>query len=275
MSVQKKRSSTSANNSPWFKFWGSDFKSATVGWTLAEKGGYMELLIASWEADGLPADTERVFLIHGGIDKVWKCLESKFPIASDGRRRNPRQERIRIEMIETAERKSGQAKRAADRRWDADSNADSNAGAYASASPNDMREQCGTHAMLDARCQMLDAEIPNPEKHTLNGVAVEPDCEKKKTAKSIPASEIERVWECFPRKVGKLKSLALIRKACDLVAIEHDLIDAGDAVEYMIEKVNLFADECRKKATEPQFIAHPQTWLNGGRYLDPVVTESH
>ena len=275
MSVQKKRGSTSANNSPWFKFWGSDFKSATVGWTLAEKGGYMELLIASWEADGLPADTERVFLIHGGIDKVWKCLESKFPIAADGRRRNPRQERIRIEMIETAERKSGQAKRAADRRWDVDSNADSNAGAYASASPNDMREQCGTHAMLDARCQMLDAEIPNPEKHTLNGVAVEPDCEKKKTAKSIPASEIERVWECFPRKVGKLKSLALIRKACDLVAIEHDLIDAGDAVEYMIEKVNLFADECRKKATEPQFIPHPQTWLNGGRYLDPVVTESH
>ena len=275
MSVQKKRGSTSANNSPWFKFWGSDFKSATVGWTLAEKGGYMELLIASWEADGLPADTERVFLIHGGIDKVWKCLESKFPIAADGRRRNPRQERIRIEMIETAERKSGQAKRAADRRWDVDSNADSNAGAYASASPNDMREQCGTHAMLDARCQMLDAEIPNPEKHTLNGVAVEPDCEKKKTAKSIPASEIERVWECFPRKVGKLKSLALIRKACDLVAVEHDLLDAGDAIEYMIEKVNLFAEECRKKATEPQFIAHPQTWLNGGRYLDPVVTESH
>ena len=276
MSVQKKRGSTSANNSPWFKFWGSDFKSATVGWTLAEKGGYMELLIASWEADGLPADTERVFLIHGGIDKVWKCLESKFPIAADGRRRNPRQERIRIEMIETAERKSGQAKRAADRRWDADSNADSNAGAYASASPNDMREQCGTHAMLDARCQMLDAETLNTElKHTLNGVAVEPDCEKKKLAKSIPASEIERVWECFPRKVGKLKSLALIRKACDLVAIEHDLLDAGDAVEYMIEKVNLFADECRKKATEPQYIAHPQTWLNGGRYLDPVVTESN
>jgi len=112
-------------------------------------------------------------------------------------------------------------------------------------------------------------------KHTLNGVAVEPEFEKKKLAKSIPASEIERVWECFPRKVGKLKSLALIRKACDLVAIEHDLLDAGDAVEYMIEKVNLFADECRKKATEPQFIAHPQTWLNGGRYLDPVVTESH
>ena len=272
MSVQKKRGSTSANNSPWFKFWGSDFKSATVGWTLAEKGGYMELLIASWEADGLPADTERVFLIHGGIDKVWKCLESKFPIAADGRRRNPRQERIRIEMIETAERKSGQAKRAADRRWDADSNA----GAYASASPNDMREQCGTHAMLDARCQMLDAETLNTElKHTLNGVAVEPEFENKKLAKSIPASEIERVWECFPRKVGKLKSLALIRKACDLVAIEHDLLDAGDAIEYMIEKVNLFADECRKKATEPQFIAHPQPWLNGGRYLDPVVTESH
>jgi hypothetical protein len=121
----------------------------------------------------------------------------------------------------------------------------------------------------------LSSSIPSAIKHTLNGVAVEPDCEKKKLAKSIPASEIERVWECFPRKVGKLKSLALIRKACDLVAIEHDLLDAGDAVEYMIEKVNLFADECRKKATEPQYIAHPQTWLNGGRYLDPVVTETH
>ena len=278
MSVQKKRGSTSANNSPWFKFWGSDFKSATVGWTLAEKGGYMELLIASWEADGLPADTERVFLIHGGIDKVWKCLESKFPIAADGRRRNPRQERIRIEMIETAERKSGQAKRAADRRWDADSNADSNAGAYASASPNDMREQCGTHAMLDARCQMLDAETLNTElKHTLNGVAVEPECDRKrKPASSISDQDCERVWELFPRKVGKKKAFALIRKVATEIAYseEYDQDEPSAGIEVLCERVRLFAKECQLK--DPQYIAHPCTWLNGGRYLDPIqVTESH
>jgi uncharacterized protein YdaU (DUF1376 family) len=271
-----------SNTSPWMAFWGEDFNRSTIGWSLEERGAYHFLLWHSWSCDGLPPELDRIFRLDSDLKRLWPCLESKFPIAKDGRRRNPRQERGRLEMINISSGKSKAGKLGATKRWQQD-----NGICHASAIPSaislpmaePMRSQWQTDGYSPSPSPLpslsLSSPIPSAKKHTLNGVAVEPEFEKKKLAKSIPASEIERVWECFPRKVGKLKSLALIRKACDLVAIEHDLLDAGDAVEYMIEKVNLFADECRKKATEPQFIAHPQTWLNGGRYLDPVVTESN
>ena len=85
--------------SPWYKRWTADFAASTVGWTLAEIGGYDKLLDASWQSDGLPADPKRIFLIHGEIESVWKLLADKFPIAADGKRRNPRQERERAEML--------------------------------------------------------------------------------------------------------------------------------------------------------------------------------
>ena len=255
MSVQNKPIRTSAEQAPYFKFYVSDFREIVDDWTAEEIGCYIMLLISAWKNDGLSTDLSRVYRIHSDVERNWPVLKSKFPQVGD-RLRNPRQEREREAMI------SGSRHAAK--------------GGYAKAAAQSLPKVCSSPAISDIRYQIADSTEQITElKHTLNGVAVEPDCEKKKLAKSIPASEIERVWECFPRKVGKLKSLALIRKACDLVAIEHDLLDAGDAVEYMIEKVNLFADECRKKATEPQYIAHPQTWLNGGRYLDPVVTESN
>lgn len=267
-----------SNTSPWMAFWGEDFNRSTIGWSLEERGAYHFLLWHSWSCDGLPPELDRIFRLDPDLKRLWPCLESKFPIAEDGRRRNPRQERGRMEMINISSGKSKAGKLGASKRWQQD-NGICHASAINLPMAEPMRSQWQTDGYSPSLSPSPSLSLPsaNPSaiKHMLTRAADEPECEIKKTAKSIPSSEIERVWECFPRKVGKLKSLALIRKACDLVAIEHDLLDAADAVEYMIEKVNLFADECRKKATEPQFIPHPQTWLNGGRYLDPVVTESH
>ena len=270
MSVQNKPIRTSAEQAPYFKFYVSDFREIVDDWTAEEIGCYIMLLISAWKNDGLSTDLSRVYRIHSDVERNWPVLKSKFPQVGD-RLRNPRQEREREAMISGSKHaaKGGYGKAAAQSLPKPCSNP-------AQLPAQSLLKVCSSPAISDIRYQIADSTEQITElKHTLNGSAVEPEFEKKKLAKSIPASEIERVWECFPRKVGKLKSLALIRKACDLVAIEHDLLDAGDAIEYMIEKVNLFADECRKKATEPQFIAHPQTWLNGGRYLDPVVTESH
>ena len=262
----------------FLKFFGSDFLNSTAHWKMEERGIYITLLWYAWVNDGLPVEVDQLDRMAYGTKSCWPTIASKFPVAADGKRRNPRMERDRITLLAQLEIWKARGAKGATKRWSKD--APSNASSIIQASSKQCLEDAQPIVcqISDVRCQISDtiSQISNSDiKHTLNGSAVEPEFEKKKLAKSIPASEIERVWECFPRKVGKLKSLALIRKACDLVAIEHDLLDAGDAVEYMIEKVNLFADDCRKKATEPQFIAHPQTWLNGGRYLDPVVTESH
>ena len=258
----------------YMPFFFQRFAWSTRGWPAEAALAYLYLLCEQYTGGGLNANQDVLNSIAPGTSKHWDLIKPKFKMCEDGLIRNIRCEEIRINAICRDDKKSELARLAAMARWHPEQcgrNADAmpmQCGRIADALQNDAIDS-DSDSQSDSKSEFTEL------KHTLNGVAVEPDCEIKKLAKSIPASEIERVWECFPRKVGKLKSLALIRKACDLVAIEHDLLDAGDAVEYMIEKVNLFADECRKKATEPQYIAHPQTWLNGGRYLDPVVTESH
>lgn len=64
-----------------------------------EKGVYLECLNHAWLNDGLPADPEDVFLLTTctpeEFTRAWKRVEPCFPIAEDGRRRNPRQEKER------------------------------------------------------------------------------------------------------------------------------------------------------------------------------------
>jgi uncharacterized protein YdaU (DUF1376 family) len=98
---------------PWMPFWGTDFMASTVGWSVSERGAYMLLLWAAWEGNGLPAEAERVFRLDPDIRAAWHVIEDKFPVAGDGRRRNPRQERERADMIQLVERRAQRAKKAA------------------------------------------------------------------------------------------------------------------------------------------------------------------
>ena len=94
------------NSAPWVAFYCTDFLDGTAGWTATERGAYIILLCQSWKSDGLPADPKRIFLIDPDIKDVWGTLESKFPLASDGKRRNPRQEDGRSEMIDISTKNS-------------------------------------------------------------------------------------------------------------------------------------------------------------------------
>lgn len=107
----------------------------------------------------------------------------------------------------------------------------------------------------------------NREKHSVNGQAIDPVPVRVKTIQSIPASEIERVWSCFPRKVGKSAGFKAIRKACGEVAKQEELDDPALAIPFLIEQVTKHAKAV--KSTEMRFIPHPSTWLNEGRYFDP------
>ncbi len=85
----------------------------------------------------------------------------------------------------------------------------------------------------------------------------QPNCETLLlTASGEPTSTtpFDRFWEWYPRKVGK----AAARKAYDRAArtAGHDAILAG---------VIRYADDWTR---DPTFTAHPQTWLNQGRWED-------
>lgn len=84
---------------PWFT---RDFMSATRGWSVTARGVYRELLDASWDMGGLPADPAQLRQLIGATPtewRAWKQVEAKFPIGDDGLRRNPRLEQHREKAL--------------------------------------------------------------------------------------------------------------------------------------------------------------------------------
>jgi uncharacterized protein YdaU (DUF1376 family) len=264
VSVTNDTNATAKGRAPWMPFWGTDFMASTLGWSASERGAYMILLWAAWEGDGLPSEPERLFRIDPDIRAAWHLLEDKFPLHTDGKRRNQRQERERAEMREQGKRNADKAKRAAAARWDATSNAPSNAQA--------MLGSCQTQTHTHTQ-SLSETE---PIRDTLNGSAVEPVSVQAETdqirtkRKPMPPGALERLWSLFPRKVGKKRALVLLEKSIREYADEWELDALDDAVEVMRERIHAFAQASR--TTEPKFIPHPATWLAQGRYLDPMET---
>lgn len=98
---------------PWFPLFGRDFLAATTGWTAEERGHYITLLIVQWEQGALPDDVKRLELISPGIRSCWKAISDKFPVCSDGRRRNNRLEHERSKASDRTEK----ARQSASKLW--------------------------------------------------------------------------------------------------------------------------------------------------------------
>lgn len=83
------------------------------------------------------------------------------------------------------------------------------------------------------------------------------DATKSKRVKATtPPSEIESIYQAYPRKVGKPSALRAIRKA----------IERGCAAPILLEKTQAWAKACAGK--ESQYIPHPATWFNDDRFND-------
>lgn len=84
---------------------------------------------------------------------------------------------------------------------------------------------------------------------------------KKPTAKLPPGFEF--FWAAYPRKEGKLAAVKAFERAVKLV--EHPY-----PANFLMEAATAFAKACTGK--DPQYIAHPTTWLNQGRWADVPTT---
>jgi len=87
-----------------------DFLMSTIGWTAAQRGHYLTLLMVQWDAGFLPPDLDALERISDGISDAWNLLEDKFPTGKDGLRRNQRLEEHREAAVEIRKkrRQSGQ-----------------------------------------------------------------------------------------------------------------------------------------------------------------------
>lgn len=82
----------------------------------------------------------------------------------------------------------------------------------------------------------------------------------------IKQKDIDEIYDHYPRKVGKARALASIKKSIIEVSKREDV---HDAAAWMLRVVDQFAHAVSKwSADDRQYIPHPSTWFNGGRYDD-------
>jgi uncharacterized protein YdaU (DUF1376 family) len=127
-------------NLPYYPMFAKDFDASEkvrfMNW--AERGLYITLLNHSWLNDGLPIDPEHIRRICGAdrdeFAQMWTQVERCFPVANDGRRRNPRQEEERVKASAQHAKRSENGRKGNAKRWGERSLGDSSAIARASGS---------------------------------------------------------------------------------------------------------------------------------------------
>ncbi len=70
-------------------------------------------------------------------------------------------------------------------------------------------------------------------------------------------SDFAAFWQAYPRRVAKLAAWRAYQRARRTVDAETILAGVRRYVEYV-----------EQRGTEPEYIAHPATWLNAGRWDD-------
>lgn len=89
--------------------------------------------------------------------------------------------------------------------------------------------------------------------------------EEKSKDRSTYLSLAQKIYEAYPRHIGKAKALPAIEKAIEVITDRGDLMKK-EAAAWLLARVQKFADSpAGKRGT---FTPHPATWMNGGRYDD-------
>jgi len=106
---------------PWYP---RDFRSATLGWPLAARAVYRELLDAQWDLGSLPADERDLRGIVNCAPAEWKTawryVAPKFQPDHNGRLKNRRLEEHRQEALRIHKNRKKSAQKAARSRWGGD-----------------------------------------------------------------------------------------------------------------------------------------------------------
>jgi uncharacterized protein YdaU (DUF1376 family) len=108
---------------PAFQFYANDFLGATITWDAIACGMYIRLLCTQWVNGSIPDDQRRIAKAAGvdlaELQREWHLLEPRFPLDTDGTRKNLRLEEVRQRQSDV----SNARKEAANSRWNSNANA--------------------------------------------------------------------------------------------------------------------------------------------------------
>ena len=111
----------------------------------------------------------------------------------------------------------------------------------------------GNHVRWHVERQLPDPDCP------LCVPKAAPAAKKKPPSKQQQAADetFEQFWATYPRRIGKGRARTAWRGAC-----------RKEKPDVLIAAAEAFAEQCRTKGTEAQYIPHPTTWLNAERWAD-------
>lgn len=80
---------------------------------------------------------------------------------------------------------------------------------------------------------------------------------EKNDKNTIASDDADRVYQAYPRKVGKQDGLKAISKALKTTPVDQ-----------LLEHLKLYSESVKDK--DKQFLPHPATYFNKGRHLEPI-----
>jgi uncharacterized protein YdaU (DUF1376 family) len=233
----------SKNLGPFMPLYVDDFIGGTMSFANDELGAYLMLLIYQWNNEAIENDNEAIERISKTKIERLKRVLNKFELTEKGLV-NKKCAEIRLERERYINGKSSAGRLGADKRWHNHGNA--------MAKPLDM----------------LCNPSPSPSPYPIPTTPIPTKIKKSISSSADDGCSIDKnfemFWSAYPKKIGKQAAYKSWKKA-----------KSKPAVDKIIEAVNQQKKTEQWQKDNGQFIPHPQTWINQGRWDDSVSTEIH
>lgn len=224
--------------------------------SLSEYGAYMKLLQRQWIEGSIPNDTTRLARLlrvtNDEMNQLWSALSPKFTEDSEGRLFNPRLDDERDKALAKVERNRANGKRGG-----RPPKTERLTSRLSDTKPNGLIRAYDSDSVSDSS---LSEEGECREGEDLPARVF--------TRHDWPQNRVAEIYNAYPvqRRGGHVRAYQAIRDALSRIQRDHGL-DVPDAMDYLAERVRLFAASDKVKSGYYLKFAN---WLDEGGYDEPA-----
>lgn len=205
--------------------------------TLEHEGAYARLLSYCWREGSIPSDDQALsMLCKGASTTVISVVKSRFRQHPDlvGRLTHKRLDEEREKQAVWRKKSADGGKKSAKKRWGSNTNKNVRV----------VRE-----CLHNGDNQSLT--LPSSSSSSLSKKPYSP------LRDLVGVADAEMIYQAYPRKAARKSAIKAIQKACKEISLDD-----------LLEKVKAYA--AASVWMERQYIPHPATWFNDGRWDDPL-----
>lgn len=225
-------------SNPFMQLYVADYLGDTRHLTTEQHGAYLLLLMTMWRADGvLPNDDKKLARIVGCTSSRWARIKDEvleFFVLEDGVLTNAR---LKLELKKASEKSNQRAE----------------AGSRGGKAKALKTHKVDVANATDLLCHSSEPE-PESEREAIASLIIAHPRSIKRTPSP---SEFAAFWAAYPKRVGKDAAAKAFAKAMSRITEDDPLSVILAGIERALPGWE-----------DAQFIPHPTTWLNQGRWED-------